>query len=417
MKKLIALFLALAMLGSLALAEAVTPESDVLEYVGMDFDHVFSAFFAKNADDRTLTELTSAMLLGTTPDGDLILDGISGLTVGQPNDEITYYGASRVEVISNADDSADYNITLRDDVVFSDGHPATIDDVIFTIYVLADPAYNGSINIRNLPIQGLDAYCGTAGKLYDLMIAAGRENTDFTYWDEATQSAFWNELDAVGTAIAQEIIDYILENYLSDDFAAQIGKTAAEIEANAQLQVQFGMAMWGYADQYFDGATAADYWQIILNEYDGDVLLAMETESIGSDFNLSDRIDGFDDQYGQTISVGNPVETIDGIIRTGDYSMTIHATEESDAILHALSNLPIMPLHYYGDANAYDYENASFGFSKGDLSSLHEKDAVPLGCGEYAFVSNENGTITLEANAHYFAGEVEYNRIVMQEAN
>lgn len=413
MKKLIALILMLAMVCSLAAAETVQPESDVFEYVGLDFDQVFSAFFAENPDDQMLVELTSAMLLGTTPDGDFILDGEKGMTTSYQGEETTYYGVSSVETVANQDGTVDYNITMREDVVFADGHGADIDDVLFTLYVLSDPSYDGPINIRHLPILGLEEYSGTAAMLSELMIEAGRENTDFEYWDEETQTAFWADLDAAGAALAQEIVDYILENYLSEEYTAEIGKTVAQVEADPQLQLQLGMAMWGYGHAYFEGATVADYWQTILNEYGGDVLLAAETETVNSD--LFDLIEGYEEKYGGIVYVGDPVETIEGVIRTGDYSMTIRAWEESEAILYALADLPVMPLHYYGDEEGYAWENAAFGFEKGDLSFLYEKEDAPMGCGAYTFVGYENGTATLEANVHYFAGEAEYSQILMKE--
>lgn len=408
MKKLTAMILMLVMVCSFAMAE-----SDVFEYVGMDFDQTFSAFFAENQDDRMLVDLTTAMLLGTTPDGDIILDGKAGMTTSYQGEETTHYGVGSVETAVNADGTVDYNITMREDVVFADGHSADIDDVLFTLYVLSDPGYDGPVSIRHLPILGLEAYSGTAAPLADLMIEAGRDNTDFKYWDAQTQAAFWAELDAAGAALAQEIVDYILENYLTEEHTAEIGKTVAQVKADPQLQIQLGMTMWGYGHAYFEGATAADYWQVILNEYGGDVLLAAETEAVNS--SIFDLIEGYEEKYGSVVQVGDPVENIEGIIRTGDYSMTIRASEADDAILYALADLPVMPLHYYGDEENYAWENNAFGFEKGNLLPLREKNAVPLGCGEYAFAGYANGTAVLEPNAHYFAGEAEYGQILMKE--
>lgn len=413
MKKLTTLILMLAMACSFAAAETVQPESDVLEYVGMDFDQVFSAFFAENPDDRMLVDMTVATLLGTTPDGNIILDGMNGAVTTYKGEETVYYGVGSVETVANADGTVDYKITMREDVVFADGHSANIDDVLFTIYVLSDPSYDGPINIRHLPILGMEAYSGTAAALSELLIAAGRDNTDYTYWDEETQKAFWADLDAAGAAFAGEIVNYILENYLSDEYTAEIGKTVEQVKADPQLQMQLAMAMWGYGNAYFEGATAADYWQAILNEYGGDVLLAAETEAVNS--GIFDLIDGYEEKYGGIIYVGDPVETIEGVIRTGDYSMTIRATEESEALLYALAALPVMPLHFYGDEEAYDWESAAFGFTKGDLSAIHEKDATPLGCGAYAFERYEDGKAILMGNAHYFAGEAEYRMVEMKE--
>lgn len=413
MKQWITLLLVLVMVCSFASAETIQSGKDVFEFSGLNFDQVFSAFFAENPDDRMLVEMTAAMLLGMTPDGDIILDGEEGMTTSYMGAENTYYGVGSIETVANADGTVDYNITMREDVVFADGHGADIDDVLFTIYVLSDPSYDGPINIRHLPVLGLEDYYGTAAVMSDLMIRAGRDNTDFEYWDQATQTAFWNDLDAAGAAFAQEIVDYILENYLTEQYTAEIGKTVEQVKADPQLQIQLGMTMWGYGHAYFDGATAADYWQTILNEYDGDVLLAAETEAVNS--GIFDLIDGYEEKYGGIVYLDDPVETIEGVIRTGDYSMTLRASEEDEAILYALAELPVMPLHYYGDEESYSWENNAFGFEKGNLLPLHEKDGAPLGCGAYAFEGYVDGVATLEANAHYFAGEAEYRQILMKE--
>ena len=101
-----------------------------------------------------------------------------------------------------------YDITMRDDIVFSDGEPATIDDVIFGIYVYLDPTYDGNSTMRSLPIRGLEEYMSGMNSLYVMLTEAGRENTDFTYWTEEDQTDFWAEVDAAIEPWIQEIVDY-----------------------------------------------------------------------------------------------------------------------------------------------------------------------------------------------------------------
>ena len=52
-----------------------------------------------------------------------------------------------------------------------------------------------------------------------------------------------------------------------------------------------------------------------------------------------------------------------GIVKTGDYSMTLTTTELSTTMIYQLQ-MPIAPLHYYGDESLYDYDNNSFGFAR-----------------------------------------------------
>ena len=53
----------------------------------------------------------------------------------------------------------------------------------------------------------------------------------------------------------------------------------------------------------------------------------------------------------------------------------------------------VEPMHYYGDASLYDYDNNQFGFTRGDLSAVRDKANQPLGAGPYKFVKYENKTV------------------------
>ena len=71
--------------------------------------------------------------------------------------DYTYKGIADCDIVENSDGTVDYNITLKEGVKFSDGEEMTIDDVIFSYYVLLDPAYDGVSTLYSLPIKGLDA--------------------------------------------------------------------------------------------------------------------------------------------------------------------------------------------------------------------------------------------------------------------
>ena len=416
MKKLVSLLIALAML--LSVAAFAEPAADTTEaegssavYATSTFGQKFSTFFAATAYDQEVVDLTTGGLLASDRGGNVIRNGIEGETVNYNGTDYTYYSMGNVEVVMNDDGTVDYNLTMRDDIKFSDGTPADIDDVIFGIYVLSDPTYDGSATLYAQPIEGMDEYYNAMSPLSTLLLAAGRDNTDFSKWDEATQTAFWADVDAAGAALAQEIVDYVVANY-ADSNAADIGLTADEIKADPDKQMQFGMAMWGYGDSYTEGCTAADYWNAIVANFDGDVVAAAETESAGTA--LFDFIDDYAEKYGYGVASGDAVTSIKGIIRTGDYSMTVHMTEYDATSIYNMS-FAIAPLHYYGDESLYNGVD-SFGFPKGDLSMIRAKTTQPLGCGPYVFQSYENGVVTLKANPYYFQGEPAIKTLMMQES-
>ncbi len=428
-KKILALVLALVMVFALcACGESNTPapeeskapveeskapveeNTSTLVYATSTFGQKFSPFFYTTAYDEEVVSSFTGGLLAADRGGAIIHHGIEGETVEYNGTDYTYYGMGDVEVVQNDDGSVDYNLTMRDDIVFSDGTPATIDDVIFGIYVMADPSYDGSSTVYALPIEGMADYYNSQQYLYNLLAEAGRDNTDFSLWDEATQTAFWASIDAAGAKLAQEVVDTVVGSYNTDEYTATIEATPDEIAADPALQVKFGMNMWGYGDAWTEGATVADFWAAIEANFDS-VVEAAETESAGS--SIWDLMDDFAD-YDKLVATGDDVPNIKGIIRTGDYSLTVHMTEYDATAIYNMSFI-IAPLHHYGDVSKYDYDNNKFGFDKGDLSGVKAKTTEPLGCGPYIFKSYENGVVTMEANPTYFLGEPKTKTVLFKE--
>lgn len=406
-KKFLALALALAMVFALAAcgeepatespaAESEAPveseaPNDTLVFATATFGQKFSPFFATTAYDQDVVNLTQGALLAADREGNIVRNGIEGETIEYNGTEYTYYGMGDVEVVMNDDGTVDYNLTMRDDIVFSDGTPADIDDVIFGLYVMLDPTYDGASTLYAMPIEGLQEYMGDMTPLYELMLAAGRDNTDFTNWDEETQTAFWDSVDnEAGPAFAQTIVDYVIANY---------GTTGVADSA----------AMWDY-EGLAEDATAADFWNAIVEKYGGDVATAVATEVAETPFS-----DLLDNEYKVGVASSDSAPNVSGIVRTGDYSMTIHMTSYDATAIYKMS-LYIAPLHYYGDESLYDYENNSFGFPKGDLSVVREKTTQPMGCGPYVFEGYSNGVVTLSANEYYYLGKPATQNLLMQES-
>ena len=397
MKRFWALLLALAMLsGPCAFAEeTAAPVFAVGELSGN-----FNPFFAEAEGDRLVAALANGALLTTARGGDIVRSGIAGETISFDTTPYDYTSLADAEVARNADGSADYTLTLREDACFSDGAPVTVDDVIFSIYVRADADYDGPCSLAGLPIEGLAAYRGDLQRLDALLLAAGRENSDFSLWSADTQAAFWADIDAAGAQLCGEIVDYCMDTYL-DDCAAVIGSTPEEIRADSALQLELAMVLWGYEEDYFDGATAADFWSAILRAYDGDAAAAERTERVSTP--LKGFIDDYDAKYGAQISVGGGAANISGVTRLNDFSLRIHATEHDSDLLPALAAC-IAPLHVYGDPALYDYGNDSFGFTRSDLRAVRAVQDASVGCGPYVVEAFDGAGATLRANEYYYRG-------------
>lgn len=359
------------------------------------FEGKFSPFFAASSADQHVIDLTNIALLGADRKGEMILKGIEGETREYNGTDYTYYGPADCEVTENADGTVTYAINMRDDLVFSDGTPITIDDVIFNLYVYMDPTYDGSATLYSMPIAGLDDYRSSMTTLSKLIAEAGEDNTDNSLFTAEQQKAFWDAVNEGGAAFAQEIVDYCV----SAGYAADSNDVATAASA------------WGF-DGLAADATAKDFFLAIAENYDWN-FASMEAETAGSA--LSDLIPADVYAYSTTgVATGADVDTVSGIVKTGDYSMTITTTELSNSMIYQLQ-LPIASLDYYGDRSLYDYDNHSYGFKKGDLSKVRSVTSTPLGAGAYTFNKYSDGVIYLDANPNYYEGEALIKHVNMKE--
>ena len=377
---------------STATAEATTSTSDgTLVLAETGFEGKFSPFFAASAADQDVIDLTQLGLLGADRKGEMILNGIEGETREYNGTDYTYYGTTDCVVTENDDGTVTYDLKLRDDLKFSDGEPVTIDDVIFSMYVYLDPTYDGSGTMYSTPIVGLEEYRNSMTTLSKLIAEAGEDNTDYTKFTEEQQKAFWDAVNDGGVKFAQEIVDTMLENGATDVASAAAG--------------------WGF-DGLAADATAKDFFMAIGTQYDWN-FSAMEAETAGSA--LSDLIPEDVYAYATTgVAVGDDVPSVAGIVKTGDYSMTLTTSELSTTMIYQLQ-MPIAPLHYYGDKSLYDYDNNSFGFPKGDLSVVRSKTGAPMGGGMYTFNKYSDGVVYLDANPDYFDGAPKIAHVNMKE--
>ncbi|MCF0131418.1 MAG: ABC transporter substrate-binding protein [Pseudobutyrivibrio sp.] len=322
---------------------------DTLVVGTQSMEGVFNPYFYSSAYDNQVLDAVFSSICSLDPDGVLV-------------DE-----SGHVEV-EEKDGKYIYTVSLQEGLVFSDGEPVTIDDVISFYYVCADPTYDGMSTIGTLDIEGMADYKKSAAVLWKALATAGKDNTDFTSWDEATQTKFWEEdLPSAGEKFAQEIVDYCVANGYCDD--------ATNVAAAAPN--------WGF--EVAEGATALDFWNVMVDAYDGDILTLSATETAGS--SIGDLLDA---SYAEVIELA-AVDTITGIQKIDDLTCTVTFNSPNISADKQIAWIPIMPSHYYT-------------FTKGDLSGCRDKNNAPLGSGEYIFESYDNNIVTLRANENYFRG-------------
>ena len=390
MKRALALILSLVMcLGLLAgcgdknTGDQTKDETTPLVVGYAPFNEKFSPFFSETEYDQDVWLMTSVALLNNGRQGEMIMNGIEGETYSYNGTDYTYYGPADCEIVENADGTVDYNFKLREDITFSDGEKMTIDDVIFSMYVLCDPTYDGNSTLYAVPIQGMEAYRSGMTTLSKALAAAGRNNTDFTYWTEEQQTKFWDNFDKGLVPFAQGIVD-----------------ACVEAGAAAEGDVAAAGAAWGFSGE---STTVEEFAMEIGNQYAWS-FSAMEKE-VGNSDKLVDLMDEdvYNDYPTTGVKTGESAANISGIKKTGDYSMTVTLDKVDATAIYQLG-VTIAPMHYYGDPSLYDYDNNSFGFTKGDLSSVRAKTTQPMGAGPYKFLKFEDGVVYFEANDSYYLG-------------
>ena len=364
-----------------------TGSKDTPLVVGMlAFNGKFSPFFADTEYDRNVADLTQVGLLMNDRAGGIVYNSIEGETIPYNGTDYEYKGIADYKVTENADGTVYYDITMRDDIKFSDGEPASIDDVIFTMYVHCDPTFDGGATLYAQPILGIEKYRSGMETRMNLILAT--ENKGYTANEAYTEdeyNAFWTAFQAASEKFAQDIMDMM----------AGYGFTTAKDVADN----------YGYAGKVAEDGTPADLFAAILENY-GYNLAGIDTESAGEPFSgllLKELGDEMAEKMQTGVQTGDGVDYIEGIQKTGDYSMRVVLTSVDATAIYQMG-VQLVPMHYYGDKSLYDYDAHKFGFPKGDLSKVRSMTTKPMGAGPYKFVKYENGVVTFEANELYWKG-------------
>jgi peptide/nickel transport system substrate-binding protein len=422
MKKLFALLMALCMLASVTAAFAETASADIPLVVAQStLSQKFSPFFADTGYDQEVVDMTQLYMMTTDRVGGIIYKGIEGETVAYNGTDYTYYGPGDLAV--NYDEKADittYSFKMREDLKFSDGEPVTIDDVIFTYYVVLDPAYNGSNTLSSYDIVGLKSYqtqipeanveevSAIADAVKAAFAAYGKDYkvTDSDLFTQAVYDEYATAITALWYADLQAIVDYVYANY-GEAYAEQItGKSYEEVGASDALKIYLAGNLWGFAIENPE-CTMDDLYAAAAAKYAGslDAYLAAGESASGTSADAinNELMSAAAAAAGVDTSAGVP--NITGIKRVDDYTVEIQVKGFSAPAVYSILGQAITPMHYYGDPAQYDYANNKFGHPFGDLSIVQSKNDAPMGAGYYKFVKYDNRVVYYEANENYYRGE------------
>ena len=398
-------------------------------------DGKFSPFFYTSAYDNEVQEKTQLGLLYYNKEG----APEAGMTV--PSVAWDY----SQEVAANQSFTT-YTFILKDKLVFSDGKPLTVKDVLFSIYTLADPLYDGSSTFYTMKIQGINEYrlqtSADVLKSVDAILDAGVDvdGAGKLVINSSAPEAekFWSYVDQAGVKFSQEIIDYVLNNYLSyvgSDYFP--GFTADQVKASSTLQTAFGMAMWGFGDivdgSIFEDANgveynldtdtldAAVYWDNIVGAYGYDLSDGGINAEKAGDLNVQDYVkDAYISAEGQ---IAGGVQNITGIT-SGKVKCDDGVTREYIEVVidgvdpKAIFNLgvTVAPMHYYTEGfKGKLNENGVATGNREFIDLLKTKNSNPVGAGPYIFKEYKDSVVTFTANDKFLLGAPKIKTLRLKE--
>jgi len=152
-KRILCMILAVAMVLSMSAMLAGCggggAGTDAFVVMTEQLDGLFNPFFSTSAPDGTIVAMTQIGMLGSKYVG-----GEVEVAYGE-NEAVV---VKDYDIVENSNDTTTYTFVLKNGIKFSDGHPLTMEDVLFNYYVYLDPVYTGSNTLYSTDILGLSEY-------------------------------------------------------------------------------------------------------------------------------------------------------------------------------------------------------------------------------------------------------------------
>ena len=160
-KRILALLLCIATcIGAVAaLTSCGGSKTDAFVIMTEDLDGLFNPFYSTTAADGTIVSMTQIGMLTTKYENGKV-------NVAYGDDQAVV--SKDFQITSEGGDTT-YTFVIKNGIKYSDGHPLTIEDVLFNLYVYLDPVYTGSATMYSTDIKGLAEYRSqTAGADSDI---------------------------------------------------------------------------------------------------------------------------------------------------------------------------------------------------------------------------------------------------------
>ena len=150
-KRILSLVLVIAMclsMGSMFVGCDEKKDVDAFVIMTEPLDGLFNPFFYTSGPDGTIVGMTQIGMLSSK-----YVNGEIEVAYGD-NEAVV---VKDYDIVENGDKTV-YTFVLKNGIKFSDGHPLTMQDVLFNYYVYLDPVYTGSSTLYSTDIVGLTEY-------------------------------------------------------------------------------------------------------------------------------------------------------------------------------------------------------------------------------------------------------------------
>lgn len=294
-----------------------------------------------------------------------------------------------------------YEITIADDVYFSNGDPITAKDVAFSMYAFADVEYYGWSQLNVSLIDGLKNYMFHNSRAENVIVTEEQLEYELNNPSEKTKQYI---REKVVIPVLEEEYDWVCRLYTDE---AYIG-TEAEEHIKLYPKANDLFAFYYSTDKNYVPASNKDK------------LISDIADQIGTDYELLSTIYGSDLTYlakrqaeralieeDLASGGGDYVENIRGIKIIDDKKLEVRVNSISDLQVDRAFGIFVVPFSVYGKGSTFNGE----GF-KIDTETVFDKSLEPVGAGPCVFKGYKPGKyVSLGENKHYYK-EVDFDRNV-----
>lgn len=310
---------------------------------------IFNPLFARSKADQMVCDLVFDTVcavdeLGELQDAAGHLERLSG----DENAESSSGSGEGASEDTEKKKAIEYQLTLNKGLKFSNGADVTIDDVIFTWKLMADPYYEGPYALAEVPVLGMQEY----------------------YYDTRDVEAYKKKLKNYSSKdISEEdFIAYLIDTKLNGWFD---GNLPGDLDGKGTTWVNYLES---------NGYDAAGI------EENADELLKLLAKCEYEHYSFSyDPYTYYQKKvHEDLLSGGIEVSDIEGIQKIDEYSCKLQFTSVDAKTLRAMTVIPILSRDYYGA-----------GYEKGAIAKLEHLNGVPMGSGSYVFNAFSKDEVSL----------------------